>query len=158
MDKVNVFDNVYAVKAFVDPLRAIGKKLVTTNGCFDILHKGHVQYLYEAASFGDILIVGVNADATVRELKGPERPLQGELDRTYLIASLKMVDGAFIFHEYIPNDFLEILKPDVHVKGGDYYHELVERETVEKNGGRIEIVSLVKGYSTTNVVKKVKSS
>jgi len=153
-----VFRSAQDVKDYLAPFRAMNKTVVTTNGCFDIIHSGHIQYLTEAAQIGDILVVGVNSDATVGKLKGPERPLQNENDRVLTIASLKMVDCAFIFPEDDPRAFLEIIKPDIHVKGGDYNSDIIERETVEKNGGRIEIVSFIKGYSTTNLVKRIKTA
>lgn len=155
IQKKSIFESAQEVAQFFAPLRKEGKKIVTTNGCFDILHAGHVRYLTEAASKGDFLIVGVNADSTVRKLKGIGRPLQAEQDRVYVLSALKVVAGAFIFHEDDPRAFLEIIKPDVHVKGGDYSSELLERETVERNGGRIEIVSFVPGKSTTSIVKKI---
>jgi rfaE bifunctional protein nucleotidyltransferase chain/domain len=152
------FKNVHEVKEFISPLRAEGKTLVTTNGCFDILHAGHVCYLSEAASMGDLLVVGINSDNSVSELKGPDRPLQKENDRAFLMASLKMVDCAFIFTEKDPCSFLEILKPEIHVKGGDYDPEkLPEKAVVERNGGKIVVVSFLKGYSTSQIVNKIQN-
>jgi rfaE bifunctional protein nucleotidyltransferase chain/domain len=151
-----IFSNAQEVRDHFSALRAAGKKLVTTNGCFDILHAGHIQYLSEAKRCGDILVVGVNSDESVRKLKGPTRPLQAEKDRLLLIGSLKMVDAAFIFREDDPRAFLEILRPDVHVKGGDYGADLLEREVVERFGGKIKIIPFVKGYSTTSLVEKIR--
>jgi glycerol-3-phosphate cytidylyltransferase len=114
--------------------------------------------LHDAASKGDILAVGINSDNSVARLKGPERPLQKEYDRAFVIAALKVVDCAFIFNENDPVRFLSILKPDVHVKGGDYTPEqLPEKGVVEQGGGRIEIVSFLKGYSTTSILTKIKA-
>ena len=152
-----VFSSPQEIQDHFSSLRAQGKKLVTTNGCFDILHTGHVRYLIEAKSLGDILVVGINSDDSVRKLKGPTRPLQGESDRVMLIGSLRMVDAAFIFREDDPRPFLEVLKPDIHVKGGDYGADLLEREVVERFGGCVKIVSLVQGYSTTSLVKKIRT-
>jgi glycerol-3-phosphate cytidylyltransferase len=152
-----VFSGAKEVRDHFSQLRAAGKKLVTTNGCFDIGHAGHIRYLGEAKSQGDILVVGINSDESVRKLKGPARPLQGENDRALLIGALRMVDAAFIFREDDPRAFLEILRPDIHVKGGDYGADLLEREVVERFGGRVAIVSLVKGYSTTNLVDKIRT-
>jgi rfaE bifunctional protein nucleotidyltransferase chain/domain len=143
------------VKSAVAEARKKGKTLVTTNGCFDIIHAGHIQYLSEAAQLGDILVVGVNCDAVVRRLKGQGRPLQNEQDRVTIIASLAMVDFAFIFREDDPCAFLEILRPDIHVKGGDYSGEIIEKPVVEKHGGEIRIVSFLKGRSTTSLVEKI---
>ncbi len=157
--EIKVFDSVLQLSKVVTQLKDEGKKIVTTNGCFDLLHTGHISYLSEAATFGDILIVGVNSDKIVENLKGPGRPVQKESDRAFIIASLKMVDFTFVFPEPDPREFLKILKPDIHVKGGDYTPEqLPEREIVEAHGGRIVIVSFVDGYSTTSIVKKIYGS
>lgn len=130
-----------------------GKKVVFTNGCFDIIHAGHVRYLRKARSFGDLLVVGLNSDGSVRRLKGPERPLVNEADRAELLAALEMVDYVTIFGEDTPAALIEELKPDVLVKGGDYRaEEVVGRETVEASGGRVEIVPFVEGRSTTKLV------
>jgi D-glycero-beta-D-manno-heptose 1-phosphate adenylyltransferase len=151
-----VFLGPHEVREHFSLLRAAGKKLVTTNGCFDILHAGHVRYLSDAKRCGDILVVGINSDESVRSLKGAARPLQNENDRALLIGSLRCVDAAFIFREDDPRAFLEILRPDIHVKGGDYQADLLEREVVERFGGKIKIVPFVKGYSTTSIVEKIK--
>ncbi len=153
-----VFLGAHEVRDNLSSLRAAGKKIVTTNGCFDILHAGHIRYLFEAKRLGDLLVVGINSDDSVRRLKGPARPLQGENDRVMLIGSLRMVDAAFIFREDDPRAFLEILRPDIHVKGGDYGADMIEREVVERFGGTIAIVPFVKGYSTTSLVEKIRSN
>lgn len=154
--ETKVFESVQDLSGIVALLRQQGKTIVTTNGCFDLLHTGHISYLSEAASFGDYLIVGINSDMSVQKLKGPGRPVQKEKDRAFIIGSLKMVDYVFIFSESDPREFLKVLKPDVHVKGGDYTPEkLPEREVVEANGGKIAIVSFVDGYSTSSIVKKI---
>jgi glycerol-3-phosphate cytidylyltransferase len=153
-----VFTNAFEVRDYFATRRASGCKLITTNGCFDILHAGHVDYLFKAKKFGDILVVGLNSDDSVGRLKGPARPVQNENDRLLLMGSLRMVDGAFIFREDDPRAFLEILKPDVHVKGGDYSRDILERKVVERHGGRIEIVSFLQGHSTTSIVEKIKRS
>jgi glycerol-3-phosphate cytidylyltransferase len=154
--ETKVFESVHDLSEVIALLKHQGKTIVTTNGCFDLLHTGHISYLTEAASFGDYLIVGINSDMSVQKLKGPGRPVQKENDRAFIIGSLKMVDFVFIFSESDPRAFLNILKPDVHVKGGDYTPEkLPEREIVEANGGKIAIVSFVDGYSTSSIVKKI---
>jgi glycerol-3-phosphate cytidylyltransferase len=153
-----IFKDVLELKKYLAPLRAQGKTLVTTNGCFDIVHSGHVLYLTEAAARGDLLVVGVNADETVRRLKGNGRPVRTEDDRVRVVAALGMVDGAFVFREDDPRAFLEILRPDIHVKGGDYTEDIVEREIVERHGGRIAIVSYIDGFSTTSLVRKIRSA
>jgi glycerol-3-phosphate cytidylyltransferase len=147
------------INRIVSQLRKKGKTLVTTNGCFDLLHAGHIKYLADAAALGDLLVVGINSDASVSRLKGPDRPIQNEIDRALLIWSLKMVDYTFIFPENDPIAFLEILKPDIHVKGGDYTPEqLPEKSIVEKHGGKIVIVPFTSGLSTTSIVKKIITS
>lgn len=147
------------VNQIVSSLRREGKTLVTTNGCFDLIHAGHIQYLADAASLGDLLVVGINSDSSVSRLKGPSRPIQNESDRALLIGSLKMVDFTFIFDENDPIAFLDVLKPDIHVKGGDYVPErLPEKTIVEKNGGKIVIVPFTTGHSTTSIVKKIISA
>lgn len=140
----------------IDKLKKEGKKIVFTNGCFDILHVGHMKYLEEAKSFGDYLFVGVNSDESVRRLKGPTRPINNEQDRAELLAGLKSVDYTVVFTEDTPVELIEELKPSIHIKGGDYKKEdLPETKVVESYGGEVYIVSLVEGKSTTNVVKKI---
>jgi rfaE bifunctional protein nucleotidyltransferase chain/domain len=141
-----------------EAFRKTGKKLVVTNGCFDILHLGHVTYLETARNLGDALLVGMNADSAVHQLKGPDRPVNPETDRAGVLASLASVDGVCIFTERTATKFLERAQPDIYVKGGDYTLEqlpLEEREAVEKTGGKIVIVSFVPGRSTTALLKKI---
>jgi rfaE bifunctional protein nucleotidyltransferase chain/domain len=152
----SVFGNAHEVAAHIAPLRAAGKKLVTTNGCFDLIHAGHVHYLAGAAALGDILVVGVNGDESVRKLKGPGRPLQNEQDRVRIVGALRMVDCAFVFREDDPRAFLEALRPDVHVKGGDYPADIIERPVVEKHGGVVRIVALAPGRSTSSLVDRIR--
>jgi glycerol-3-phosphate cytidylyltransferase len=149
------FGSAAEAAEFLAPLRSSQKKLVTTNGCFDLLHRGHIQYLTEAASQGDLLAVGINSDESVRRLKGNGRPIQNELDRAFIIASLKMVTCSFIFTQDNPIEFIRILKPDVHVKGGDYTADIIERPAVEENGGRVCIVSFVAGRSTSGIIRGI---
>ena len=144
------------VQKLVRAARKRGQTVVTTNGCFDILHIGHIRYLSEAKRHGDILIVGVNSDASVRRNKGPKRPVVTQKERAEVIASLKPVDAAFIFNDETPNKWLSILKPDVHVKGADRkLTEIVEKDTVIKNGGRVVRARYIDGRSTTNLIKKI---
>lgn len=138
--------------------RASGKKLVVTNGCFDLLHLGHVTYLEAARNQGDALLVGVNSDAAVRELKGPDRPLNCETDRAAVLAALASVDGVCIFAEKTATRFLSAARPDIYVKGGDYTLATLnqdERRTVEQAGGRIVIIPIVPGKSTTALLERV---
>jgi rfaE bifunctional protein nucleotidyltransferase chain/domain len=145
--------SVHEVADAIAGKRRAGATLVTTNGCFDVLHAGHVQYLYEAAALGGILVVGINRDDVVRRHKGPGRPLQGEGDRCRIVAALEMVDYTFIFGENDPRAFLEVLRPDIHVKGGDYNaDEIIEKGIVEQHGGRVATVSFLAGRSTTNIL------
>ena len=139
-------------------MRASGRKLVVTNGCFDLLHLGHVCYLETARNQGDALLVGVNGDQSVRELKGPERPLNIEADRAAVLAALASVDGVCIFADRLATNFLGTAQPDVYVKGGDYTLETLnqdERRTVEQAGGRIVIIPFVPGKSTTALLQKI---
>jgi rfaE bifunctional protein nucleotidyltransferase chain/domain len=139
-------------------MRASGKKLVVTNGCFDILHLGHVTYLESARNFGDALLIGVNGDNSARELKGAGRPVNPENDRAAVIAALESVDGVCIFAEKTATRFLAVAQPDVYVKGGDYTLETLnqeERRTVEQAGGKIIIIPLVPGKSTTALLGKI---
>lgn len=134
--------------------RVRGKKIVFTNGCFDILHYGHIKILEKAKSKGDILIVGLNSDSSVRRLKGQGRPVQGEKARARILDSLKMVDYVVLFNESTPLKLIKTLKPDVLVKGSDYKDKrVVGREVVEKRGGEVYLFPLRKGYSTTHILK-----
>ena len=132
------------------------KKVVFTNGCFDLLHIGHIKYLRQARSYGDLLIIGLNDDNSVRKLKGPKRPLIGQDERAHLLAALDCVDYVVLFSELTPEKLIKGIKPDVLVKGGDYTKaEVVGRDIVESYGGRVEIVPVVEGMSTSNIVKKI---
>jgi D-beta-D-heptose 7-phosphate kinase/D-beta-D-heptose 1-phosphate adenosyltransferase len=134
------------------------RRLVFTNGCFDILHVGHVTYLKEAKACGDLLVVGVNSDASVGRLKGPERPLQNEEDRAEILASLKAVDFTILFSEDTPLKLIEAISPDVLVKGGDWaIDQIVGSEHVLKSGGEVKSLNFVQGRSTTSVVDKIKN-
>lgn len=137
-----------------------GRTLVFTNGVFDLLHAGHVRYLAEARELGDLLIVGVNSDNSVRRLnKGPERPLNPAEDRVEILEALRAVDGAVVFDEDTPIELIRVLKPEVHVKGGDYRKEqLPEAEIVEAYGGRVVILPFLPGRSTTDLVRRMKPS
>ena len=137
--------------------RALGKKIVFTNGCFDILHRGHLEYLARAADFGNILVIGVNTDASVKRLKGDSRPLVNEQDRLFQLASLVYVDAVCLFDEDTPQELIEIVKPDVLAKGGDYtINTIVGADFVAKNGGRVEVIPFVEGYSTTGLIDNIK--
>ena len=139
-------------------MRQKGTRLVVTNGCFDLLHVGHVTYLETARNQGDALLVGLNGDEAVRQLKGPERPVNVEQDRAGVLAALESVDGICIFAESTATRFLAAAEPDIYVKGGDYTVDTLnkdERQTVERAGGKIVIIPFVPGKSTTALMKKI---
>jgi rfaE bifunctional protein nucleotidyltransferase chain/domain len=132
-------------------------KVVFTNGCFDVLHRGHVEYLTGARALGDVLVVGLNTDDSVRRLKGPTRPVNGEDDRAYVLAGLSVVDYVALFGEDTPRDLIAALLPDVLVKGGDYRKEdIAGSAEVEAAGGRVVIAPLVPGRSTTSILQRVR--
>ena len=140
-------------------LRDAGKKLVVTNGCFDLLHVGHVRYLQAARALGDALAVGVNGDKSVRELKGENRPLNNEHDRAQVLAALECIDFVTIFPEARATRLLELVGPAVYAKGGDYTAETLnaeERAAMEKIGADIRIIPFEKGYSTSGLLKKLR--
>jgi rfaE bifunctional protein nucleotidyltransferase chain/domain len=140
----------------VNELKADGKKVVTTNGCFDILHVGHVRFLKAARALGDVLIVGLNTDRSVRALKGEKRPIQNENDRAEILSSLGCVDYVCLFDENTPVELLRVLKPAFHAKGADYKPtDLAETPIVEAGGGKLEIIDLVPGKSTTGIVTRM---
>lgn len=133
-----------------------GKKIVFTNGCFDILHVGHVRYLTTAKTFGDVLVVGLNTDESVRKLKGSSRPINNQDDRAEVLLGLKAVDYVIFFGENTAENLIAELKPDVYVKGGDYTLDtLPEAKIVQSYGGHVELVNLVAGKSTTNIIEKI---
>lgn len=135
-----------------------GKTIAFTNGCFDILHAGHIHSLMQAASFADLLIVGLNTDAGTRRLKGASRPVNNEQNRALLLASLMMVDAVVLFDEDTPLNLIKTILPDVLVKGGDYTIDtIVGSKEVVANGGKVEIIELVEGLSTTSILKKIET-
>lgn len=148
--------NLDVLSGIIENEKAHGRRVVFTNGCFDLLHVGHVKYLQKAKSFGDLLILGLNSDASVRRLKGEKRPLIGEEERAHILAALDCIDYVVIFDEDTPLRLIETLKPAVLVKGGDYTPEgVVGKDAVESWGGRVELVEFVDGRSTTNIVDKI---
>lgn len=143
----------------LEQYRSLHKKIVTTNGCFDLLHVGHVRFLSQVRTLGDVLIVGINSDRAVRYLKGSGRPILSETDRAIMLSGLKFVNHVIVFDDTLPNEFLNFVKPDVHCKGGDYAaNSLPESATVNKYGGRVCILPIISGYSTSQMVQKVISS
>lgn len=144
------------LKEKLNELKGQGKRIVSTNGCFDILHVGHVRFLQAARSLGDVLVVGVNSDASVKRLKGPTRPVIGQADRAEILAALGCVDFVCIFEEDTPVEFLKGVQPNVHAKGADYKpSDLAETPVVESFGGQVNIIELVPGKSTTSIVRLI---
>ena len=146
----------HALTEWRNGLTKNGQKLVFTNGVFDLLHAGHVSYLSEARNLGDGLIIGLNADESVRRLKGPKRPIQSEFDRALLLAALKCTDAVVIFDSDTPYDLIEHVLPDILVKGGDWaVEQIIGKDIVERNGGKVLPLPFIDGLSTTGIVEKV---
>lgn len=138
-------------------LRTEGKRIVFTNGCFDLLHVGHLRYLQQARALGDVLVVALNTDASVRRLKGPTRPVVPEAERAELLSALRCVDHVTLFDEPLPNETIAALRPHFHVKGGDYQVEtLPETPVVRAGGGEVVIMPLVEGRSTTEMIRRLR--
>ncbi len=149
--------NAAALKRLILNLKARGKRVVFTNGCFDILHAGHVDYLERARRLGDVLVVGLNSDASVRRLKGKGRPLNKQGDRAKILASLYFIDYVTIFNEATPEKLITRLRPDILVKGGDWkVSEIAGGPFVRTYGGRVVSLPFVKGYSTTSLIKRIR--
>ena len=152
-----ILPNLAALERKSHLWRATGKKIVFTNGCFDILHHGHFDLLAKAADQGNILVVGINTDSSVKTLKGPQRPVNNQDDRLFQLASLLCVDAVCLFDENTPLEMIQHVKPDVLVKGGDYNIEtIVGAKEVIEYGGRVEIIPFVQGYSTTGLLANIK--
>jgi len=153
MGKVVTQDEIVKI---AEELKNKNKKIVTTNGCFDILHAGHVRYLAQAKALGDILILCLNSDNSVKRLKGPTRPLNNQDDRAEVIAALAAVDYVVVFDEDTPVNILGKIKPSFHAKGGDYTEEtLPETPVIKAGGGEVRFISFVEGRSTTNIINKI---
>lgn len=143
------------ISSALKSLKSSGKKIVFTNGCFDLLHVGHVRYLQEARAQGDVLVVGVNSDASTRRLKGPTRPVQNENDRAEILAALGCIDFSVIFTEDTPQNLIEQVRPDVLVKGGDWaVDQIVGAPFVQSYGGEVRSLHFVDGKSTTKIIEK----
>lgn len=143
----------------VNHWKSEGKKIVFTNGCFDLLHAGHITYLNEAASLGDILIIGLNSDDSVSRIKGPSRPVNNETTRSVVLGAMSFIDAVVFFNEDTPLNLIKQILPDVLVKGGDYQVENIAgaKETIE-NGGTVKVLSFLPGYSSTAIIDKIKNS
>lgn len=144
---------------WVAECRAKGSKIVFSNGCFDILHRGHVEYLAKAADFGDEMLIGLNTDASVKRLKGPSRPINDEYARAIVLAGLEFVSAVVLFDEDTPYNLIKAVQPDVLVKGSDYKPEdIVGYDIVTAKGGRVETIDFVVGYSTTRTIEKSRNA
>lgn len=144
------------MQRLVERLRAEACRIVFTNGVYDLLHPGHIRYLQQARSLGDVLIVGVNADVSVRRIKGPARPINPEGERAEVVAALACVDAAVVFGEDTPAEIIRLVQPDVLVKGSDWpADQIVGRDTVEARGGRVVLAEVEHGYSTTAIIEKM---
>ncbi|MCX6258587.1 MAG: D-glycero-beta-D-manno-heptose 1-phosphate adenylyltransferase [Bacteroidia bacterium] len=160
MDKINFLSKKIMtfeeLRHMVKIWRFKGHKLVFTNGCFDILHYGHVEYLTKASQLGNILIIGLNTDASVRKIKGDSRPVQDERTRAYCLAAFHFTDAVVLFNEETPYELIATIKPDFLVKGSDYHPEnIVGYDIVTSSGGKIETIDFAEGYSTSSVIQKI---
>ena len=141
----------------INRIKAERKKIVFTNGCFDLLHVGHVRYLAQAKKLGDFLIIGLNSDSSVKELKGEDRPINSFEDRATLLSAMESVDLVIMFEEQTPENLIKDIVPDILVKGGDYnIEDIVGYQTVMQNGGQVKTLSFYDGYSSTNYINKIK--
>ena len=141
----------------INRIKAKRKKIVFTNGCFDLLHVGHVRYLAQAKKLGDFLIIGLNSDSSVKELKGEDRPINSFEDRATLLSAIESVDSVIMFEEQTPENLIKDIVPDILVKGGDYnIEDIVGYQTVMQNGGQVKTLSFYDGYSSTNYINKIK--
>ncbi|MEA4968836.1 MAG: D-glycero-beta-D-manno-heptose 1-phosphate adenylyltransferase [Bacteroidaceae bacterium] len=155
-NKIISFDNI---QKQVLKWREENKKIVFTNGCFDIIHRGHVDYLSKAKDLGDILIIGLNTDQSVRKIKGNTRPIQDENSRAIILASMQFVDAIVFFFEPTPYTLIKEIQPDILVKGADYKKEdIVGYDIVSQRGGKVETIEFIEGYSTSNIERKIKNT
>ena len=155
----NIFVNIEEIKKESDRLKDIGKEIVFTNGVFDIIHRGHIEYLNEAKSLGDILIVGLNSDKSVKMIKGDSRPINNENDRALVLSNLKAIDFVIIFSEDNPYNVISAIIPDILVKGGDWKKEnIIGADVVENYGGKVISLKFIDNYSTTELIEKMKKN
>jgi len=159
MDSAQKIKKERELKNIVQRLKKKRKKIVFTNGCFDLLHYGHIKYLESAKRYGDVLVVAVNSDSSVKRLKGKNRPINNQKNRTLVLASLKCVDYVTIFNDLTPYRLIKNLRPDYLIKGGDWRKEnIVGKDIVESYGGKVKTVSFLKKYSTTDLIRKIARS
>ncbi len=146
------------LKPVLEKLQSEGKKIVFTNGCFDIIHRGHVEYLAKAASLGDFMVVGLNSDTSVKKLKGENRPVQDEFSRSIILAAMEFIDAVILFEEDTPYNLIKNTEPDILAKGADYKAEnIVGYDIVKARGGEILSIELTEGFSTSSIIKKINS-
>src|SRR3989338_5314219 len=146
------------IRKITDKLKRQGKRIVFTNGCFDILHYGHIKYLQDAKNLADVLVLGLNSDSSIRKIKGSARPINKQLDRARVLSALTCVDYLTIFSEDTPLRLIKLIQPDVLVKGGDWQAEkIVGADFVKSHGGKVLAISYIKGYSTTKLINKIRS-
>lgn len=162
MDKLQIINRkiftLTTIQRQILSWRLTNSRIVFTNGCFDILHQGHIELLLKAANFGEVLIVGLNSDESVRKLKGPGRPVQSQFSRALSLAAMEFVDGVILFEEEDPANLIQGIMPDVLVKGNDYtISQIAGAETVLASGGRVELIPLVPGFSTTSLIARLKA-
>ena len=147
------------LKDLLEHLRTQGRKIVFTNGCFDLLHPGHIRYLEKARGEGDLLVVALNSDSSIRKIKGPGRPIQTEDERSEVIAGLQCVNFVTLFDEETPYEIIEEMLPNILVKGGDWpIDQIVGRQTVEAHGGKVISIAFETGHSTSNIIKRIRGS
>ncbi len=158
---INTSEKIYKLDSFLkkrEELRGESKKLVFSNGCFDLVHLGHIDYLEKARNLGDFLVLGLNSDKSVKALKGDMRPIIDEVSRSRLMAGLEFIDAVILFDEITPEHLINAILPDILVKGDDYsIEDIVGADVVIKNGGKVKTISLVDGYSTSKIINKIKS-
>jgi len=153
MDKIKTFSQI---KEIVNSLKAQNKKIVFTNGCFDIIHAGHVDYLKKAKQLGDVLIVGLNSDSSVKSIKGEQRPINNQNDRAVVLSVFYFVDYVVIFDQSTPYELIKIIKPDILVKGSDWHNKtIVGSDIVSENGGKVILIEYLEGKSTTKIIEKI---
>lgn len=161
MDKLNIIQSKIIDIHHIEPHLAYwnlkNKKIVFTNGCFDILHRGHVEYLAQAANYGDILVIGLNTDSSVRRIKGESRPVQDEYARAIILASLSFVSAVILFDDDTPYNLIKQIQPDILIKGSDYnIKDIVGYDIVTAKGGEVVTIDFIDGYSTTSIIEKLK--
>jgi len=153
MDKIKTFSQIQEI---VNSLKAQSKKIVFTNGCFDIVHSGHVDYLKKAKQLGDVLIVGLNSDSSVKSIKGKQRPINNQNDRAVILSAFYFVDYVVIFDQSTPYELINMIKPDILVKGSDWYNKtIVGSDIVIENGGKVVLIEYLEGKSTTTIIEKI---